>query len=286
MYGVKRGIKAPGEFGLVDMSGLAMAGAAGIIAAIVADYQQKGEAAALFKINEWAVQFGSFVGFTEIPLWMVIVGLTGVGAASVFYFQPITRQGAFAQGFGLLAVLLTMTPPNLASGIEGINDSLPGLTETLTREAALEPRIMNASYNAAGGASIVPVQSEPDEAAKFDIHLRINFPEGIRGDLSTMIRRGTVRGRLHNENTDETFNLFRSTEGATIRREGDTLIFHAGVPARERTSRLWIRVEMMGYAIEEQSTEATLGEPLEWNVEMKPSNVPLFIQRLNKSYWF
>lgn len=284
MYGVKRGIKAPGQFGFMDMSGLALSGAAGIIAALVADYQQKGEAAALFKINEWVVQFGSLLGFTEIPLWMVVAGLTSVGAGSVFYFQPITRQGAFAQGFGLLAVLLTMTPPNLASGIQGINDNLPGLAPTTTREAALEPRIINASFQPAE-AKTVQVQAQT-EAAKYDVHLRIAFPEGIRGDISTMIRRGTIRGRLHNEDTDETFNLFRLTEGATIRREGDTLIFHAGVPARAQTARLWVRVECMGYNIEEQSAEATLAEPLEWTVEMEPSNVPLFVQRLGQSYWF
>ncbi len=284
MYGVKRGIKAPGEFGFMDMSGLALAGSAGIISAIVADYQQKGEAAALFKINEWVVQLGSLIGFTEIPLWMVVLGLTVVGAGSVFYFQPITRQGAFAQGFGLLAVLLTMTPPNLASGIEGINDNLPGLASVAAREASLEPRIVNAAY-AQGQARVFLAQDE-EEAAKYDVHLRVVFPEGIRGDISTMVRRGSIRGRLHNEQTDETFNLFRTTEGATIRREDNTLIFHIGVPARAETARLWIRVECMGYAIEEQSASATLGETLEWTVEMRPSNIPLAVQRFGKSYWY
>ncbi len=284
MYGVKRGIKAPGEFGFMDMSGLALSGAAGIIAAIVADYQQKGEAAALFKINEWVVQLGSLLGFTEIPLWMVVVGLVVVGAGSVFYFQPITRQGAFAQGFGLLAVLLTMTPPNLASGIEGMNDNLPGLSSVAVREALLEPRIVNAAYEQ-GDARVYLAQNEA-EAAKYDVHLEIVYPEGIRGDIKTLIRRGAIRGRLHNEQTDETFNLFRTTEGATIRREGDTLIFHVGVPARANEARLWIRIETIGYTIEEQSAVATLGETLEWTVEMQPSNIPLQIQRLGRSYWY
>lgn len=284
MYGVKRGIKAPGEYGLGDMVGLALAGAAGIVAALVADFQQKGEAAALFKINEWAVQFGSLVGFTEIPLWGVIAGMTAVGAGSVFYFQPITRQGAFAQGFGLLAVLLTMTPPNLASGMQGINDTLPGFASTTVREAMREARVHNASFTPAA-AQLVEVQAQR-EGDKYDVHLRIEFPDGIRGDISSMIRRGTIRGRLHNEDTNETFNLFRATDGATIRREGNTLIFHVGVPAREMTARLWVRVECMGYSIEEQSAEASLSEPLEWTVEMTPSSTPLFIQRLNQSYWF
>ncbi len=284
MYGVKRGIKAPGDFGFMDMSGLALAGSAGIIAAIVADYQQKGEAAALFKINEWVVQLGSLIGFTEIPLWMVVAGLTVVGAGSVFYFQPITRQGAFAQGFGLLAVLLTMTPPNLASGIEGINDTLPGLSAVAPREASLKPRIINASY-AQDDARLFLAQDQA-EAAKYDVRLQVVFPEGIRGDISTMVRRGSIRGRLHNEQTDETFNLFRTTEGATIRREGNTLIFHMGVPARADTARLWVRIECMGYAIEEQSAIAALSDKLVWTVEMRPSNMPLSVQRFGKSYWY
>ncbi|MEM8771136.1 MAG: hypothetical protein AAGD92_05735 [Pseudomonadota bacterium] len=289
MYGVKRGMKAPGEFGIADMSGLALSGAAGIIAALVADYQQKGEAAALFKINEWVVQIGSLLGFTEIPLWMVVIGMTVVGAGSVFYFQPITRQGAFAQGFGLLAVLLTMTPPNLASGIEGINDNLlPGLEPAaVTREASAvisdEPRIINASFTP-GEARVIQVQNE-DSAAKYDLHLRIEFPNGFTGDLPVMIRRGNIRGRLHNEDTDETFNLFRSG-GGTIRKEGNALIVHAGVPARSETARLWVRVECEGYKIETQSAIATLGQPLEWTIEKTPSNMPLFVQRLNESYWF
>lgn len=284
MYGVKRGIKAPGDFGFMDMSGLALAGSAGIIAAIIADYQQKGEAAALFKINEWVVQLGSLVGFTDIPLWSVVVGLVVVGAGSVFYFQPITRQGAFAQGFGLLAVLLTMTPPNLASGIEGFNESLPGLSQATLLDDASAPRLMKASFEQ--GDARVFLAQDTGEPAKYEVRLTVVYPEGIRGDISTMVRRGAIRGRLHNEQTDETFNLFRTTEGATIRREGDALIFHVGVPARADTARLWVRVETAGYMIEEQSAAATLGDMLDWTIEMRPSNMPLAVQRFGKSYWY
>jgi hypothetical protein len=285
MYGVKRGIKAPGEFGIGDMTGLALAGATGIIAALIADYQQKGEAAALFKINEWVVQFGSILGLTAIPLWMVVVGITAVGAGSVFYFQPITRQGAFAQGFGLLAVLLTMTPPNLASGIQGINETLPGLTPaSLTREASLKAHATKASYTP-GNARVIQAQNR-NEAARYDVRLEVTFPEGLDDDVASMIRRNTLRGRLHNQDTGATYNLFLVTDGGGVKRQGDTLIFHVGVPAQSERAQLWIRVEAMGYAIEEQSAEAVFGQPLQWNVEMTPSNTPLYIQRLGMSFWF
>lgn len=279
-YGVKHGVKAPGDFNLVDMLGLALSGAAGIIAALVTDYQQSGEASALFTVNQWVVQLGSILGFTDIPLWMVVLGMTAVGAGSVFYFQPITRQGAFAQGFGLLAVLMTAVPADLAGGIEGITDNLPGLEPATTREASIGARVYQASYTT---AQYVPVQNR--EASKYDVHLTINFVEGLPNDVDTMIRRGSLRGRLHNEDINQTWNLFR-TAGGTVRRQGNSLVIHAGVPARSENARLWVRVEAEGYAINVQSYQAKLGETVEWVVEMEPSNTPLFMQRLGKSYWF
>ncbi|WP_411818183.1 hypothetical protein [Hyphococcus sp. DH-69] len=283
-YGVKQGVKAPGEFGLSDIAGLALSGSAGIIAALVTDFQQSGEASALYTINQWVVQLASAFGFGTIPLWMVVVGLTAVGAGSVFYFQPITRQGAFAQGFGLLAVLMTAIPSNLAGGLQGINDNLPGLepATTTSREASVGGgRIYKASYSQ---ATIIPVQDRRG-GAKYDVHLTINFPEGLPADIDSMIRQGTLRGRLHNEDTKETWNLFR-TSGGTVRQRGNSIIIHAGVPARSDSGRLWVRVEAAGYAIELESYQATTRSTVDWTVDMQPSSVPLFVQRLRKSYWF
>lgn len=281
-YGVKRGIKAPGEFGMGDIMSFGLAGAAGIVAALVTDYQQQGEASALFTINKWVVEIGSLLGFTDIPLWMVIIGLTALGAGSIFYFQPITRQGAFAQGFGLLAVMMTAVPPDLAVGIEAMNENLAGLQPVVAREAALRTKSSQTSSLTAD-IELTPVQEEgPD---KYEVNLTINFPNGFPADVETMIRRGSLRGRLHNEDTGETWSIVRSSGGA-IRREENALVIQAGVPARSETARLWVRIECSGYAIEEQSAMANLDQTLVWTVEMKPSNMPLFIQRLGKSYWF
>lgn len=281
-YGVKQGFKTPGNFTTTDLLGLALSGSAGIIAALVTDYQQSGEASALFTINQWVVQLGSLLGFTDIPLWMVVVGMTLVGAGSIFYFQPITRQGAFAQGFGLLAVLMTAVPADLAGGIEGMNDSLPGLEPATTREASAGERIYQAAY--AQNAQITQVQNQRGPS-KYDVHMTINFSDGLPADVDTMIRRGTLRGRLHNEETNETWNLFRSA-GGTVRRQGNSLVIHAGVPARSSDARLWTRVEAEGYAIQVESYQARMGDTVEWTIDMTPSNVPLFVQRLGKSYWF
>jgi hypothetical protein len=281
-YGVKHGVKSPGNFTLVDMAGLALAGSAGIIAALVTDYQQSGESSALFTINQWAVALGGFLGFTAIPLWMVVVGMTAVGAASVFYFQPITKQGAFAQGFGLLAVLMTAIPSDLAGGIEGLGGSLPGLEPASAREASVDGRIYRASYTA--DARYTPVQDDRG-AAKYDLYLTIKFPDGLPDEVDTMIRKGSLRGRLHNEDTKESWNLFR-TSGGTVRREGDSLVIRAGVPARSQKARLWVRVEAQGYEIQITSYEAATGGTVNWTVNMAPSNTPLFVQRMNKSFWF
>ncbi len=282
-YGVKHGVKAPGEFKAGDMLGLALSGSAGIIAALVTDYQQSAEASALFTINQWVVGLGSILGFTDIPLWMVVIGMTMLGAGSVFYFQPITRQGAFAQGFGLLAVLMTAVPANLAGGLQGINDSLPGLEPAVeSREAANGARIYYTSYSASQPLTLVQDRSGPN---KYDVHLTINFPNGLEDEVSTMIRRGALRGRLHNANTKQTWDLFR-TSGGTVRKQGDSLVIHAGVPARESQAKLWVRIEAQGYAIQVQSYDATLSDTVDWTVDMTPSATPLFMQRLGKSYWF
>ncbi len=287
-YGEKRGFRAPGEFKTADMFGLILASAAGIIAALVTDFQQQGEASAHFTINQWAVALGGMLGFTDIPLWMVVVGLTALGAGSVFYFQPVTRQGAFAQGFGLLAVLVTVAPGDFAGGIESIDGSLAGAETTSVREASLTPRFITASFSPARmlwpQAEITPVHNV-QSASKYDLHLVVNFTEGIPEDIETMIRRGTIRGRLHNEETKETWNLFRSA-GGTIRLQGDKLLIDAGVPASGDTARLWVRIECAGYAIEEQSAIATIGQSLEWTVDLNASTVPLMVQRLGKSYWY
>ncbi len=278
-YGVKRGVKAPGDYSIVDMAGLALAGSAGIISALVTDYQQSGEASALFTINQWVVQLGAILGFGAVPLWMVVIGLTLLGAGSIFYFQPITRQGAFAQGFGLLAVMMTAVPSNLAGGLEAINDTLPGL-EAPSQEVSVEgARVYRASYTP---AQYVQVQNR---AAKYDVHLTVNFPNGLPDNVDTMIRKGSLRGRLHNQDTGETFNLFR-TAGGSLSQQGNSLVIHAGVPARSNNGKLWVRVEAQGYAIEITSYDAALGQRVDWTVDMTPSSTPLFMQRLNKSYWF
>ncbi len=282
VYGSKRGIKTPGEYGVMDISGLGLAGAAGIVAALVTDYQQKGEASSLYTINQWVAALGDILGFSQIPLYMVVLGLISVGALSIFNFQPITRQGAFAQGFGLLAVLMTTVPADLVGGLQPTGPMLPDLESVAMREASLGDGVVTAAFQAED-ARIVEVQDS--QAARYVVEIDIVFPGGVPSNIDELIRRGACRGRLHNADTKETFNLFRSAGGNVIVR-GDSLVVRAGVPARSREATLWVRVEVEGFAIEEQSAKAALDQSLNWTVNMQRSNTPLFLQRLSKSYWF
>lgn len=292
-YGVKRGVKAPGEFNTVDIFGLALAGSAGILAAIVTDYQQKGEGAAILTINQWVSSFASVFNILEVPLWAVAVGMVVAGAASVLYFQPITRQGAFAQGFGLLAVLMTAIPANLGGILTTSADADLGGLEPIALNGgalnggALEAKVYNATISthavAQGEEARVYTVQDTRGAAKYDVNLSVNFAKGLPRDVDAMIRQGSIRGRLHNADTKTTYNLFR---GGAMDRTANSLVFHVGVPARSDSAKLWVRFEVEGYAIEEQSADAKLDERLNWQINMQPSNIPLFIQRLGKSYWF
>jgi len=267
----------------MDIAGLGLAGAAGIVAALVTDYQQKGEASSLYTINQWVAAVGDILGFGNIPLWMVVLGLIGAGAGSIFYFQPITRQGAFAQGFGLLAVLMTAVPADLAGGLEPTGAVLPDLEPVaMNREATLGEGIVTAAFQAEE-ARVIEVQER--QAARYVVEINVEFQGGVPEDIDAMIRRGALRGRLHNADTGETYNLFRTAGGNLIVR-GDSLVIRAGVPARSTEATLWVRIECEGFAIEEQSAKAALDSPLNWSVNMRQSKTPLFLQRLQKSYWF
>ena len=290
-YGVKRGVRAAGEYNLMDLGGLALAGAAGIVAALVTDYRQKGEASALYTINRWVAELGELVGYGQVPLWVVVVGLITLGAGSIFYFQPITRQGAFAQGAGLLAVIMTATPSDLAGALSPvIGGNLQELESISYTEISGEPEDFSkiASRTAPSVFSqgeLRTIQVQETRAARYVVRLEIVFPNGVPDDIDSKIRRGVLRGRLHNPDTCSTYNLFRNAGGEMVVR-GNTLVIAAAVPARSAETTLWVRVECEGYAIEEQSAQAKTTTELDWTVDMKPSSTPLFMQRLGKSYWF
>jgi predicted outer membrane lipoprotein len=286
-YGAKRGVKAPGEWRFTDLFGLSLASAAGIIVALITEFQQKQEASALFTINKWLVGLGELLGYQNVfPLWSVALLLAAIGAASVFYFQPVTRQGAFAQGFGLLAVIMTSIPDDLAGGLEAAAVAAAPEAEVIQEVNAqpwAQPRAIRASYVQNGAAELLQIQDALSQS--YNILLTINYPNGLNADMDSLIRQGDMRGRLHNEDTGQTWDLFRRA-GGTVSRQGNSLIIRTGLPAMSQTAKIWVRIETAGYAIEQQSATASMGETLQWTVNMRQSSVPLFVQRLNTTYRF
>jgi hypothetical protein len=279
-YGERRGFRNPGEYRAGDVMTLAASSGAGLTAALATDYVQKGQTSALFKISEWTVSAGRLAGLGDLPLWIVALTLIGVGALSVLYFQPLTRLGAFARGFGLIAALMAATPMELASGLPSSIKYGRGLAPAVY--AGVAPA--NPEFaGAAGEAAVFAVQDvTPD--ARFNVALRIVFPGAPPADFAEQARTGRIRGRLHNEATKETFDLFRGDGDIAV--AGDSISIAAGVPTNTAKANLWVRVEVEGYAIEIQSAEASLARPLEWTIAMRESKIPLAIQRLGKSYWF
>lgn len=269
-YGDRRSIRNPGEFRAGDIAGLAAASGFGLVGALSADYFLKGQASAFVTLSELAVAVGRAAGLGDLPLWSVALALVLIGAVSVLLFQPVTRLGAFARGFGLLAAIMAATPTDIPSGLASIDRHADSAPSELAGSAASKP-----------GSSAASV----DAAEQFVVLVRIVFPGGAPQNFEELARTGRLRGRLHNEATGATFDLFR-TAGASLSGDGAAIEIRAGVPTDTERANLWVRIEAEGYGIELQSAEASLARPLEWTIELRKSSVPLNLQRFGKSIWF
>ena len=276
-YGERNMRKGPGEFGAVDFMGMGLSAAAGIIAAIVFDLTQHQDASALFLINKWVARLTEVIGLGAIPLYGVVLILMAIGAASILYFQPVTMKGAFAQGFGALAALTTIAPSDLGTALPGPTDEpLPAASEDVPG-----PEAIPAGYAVPLAASTAILQP----AEGYAVRLRVVFPDGLPRDIEEMVDSGSLRGRLHNETTGRTYNLFLSGGGALDYEDG-TLSVATTLPGDEPTATLIARIEADGYAIRTESVRVSLGANPAWTITMAPSGQPLFLQRMGQSYGF
>ena len=271
-YGERNMRKLPGEFGVVDMFGLGLSAAAGIIAAIVFDLTQHQDASALYLVNKWVARLTETVGLGAIPLYGVVLILMGIGALSILYFQPVTMRGAFAQGFGALAALTTVAPSDLGTALPGPGgEPLPAATEDWPGAEAIP-----ASYVAAAAA-----QAQQG----YSVRMRVVFPDGLGRDIEQMVDAGALRGRIYDEASGRTYNLFLSG-GGELDYAGGTLRIATQLPGEAPTARLTARIEADGYAIRTESVEVAQGANPVWTIEMEPSKRSLFLQRMGQSYGF
>ncbi len=313
-YGDRKVNKLPSEFGFSDYFGLSFAGALGIVIAMLVDLQQSADASALFVINRWMGYLGSVFGFGELPLYAVLLIMMAIGALSIFYFQPVSFQAAFAQGFGVLAALMTIAPSDLGGALNApMEESLPPpaaearLDAGFMREAAwgsglggfaLQQGLQHAVYGAGPRAAHrqqpliqsalytnVSYQDDKEGYHAYNITIVVELPDGLPRDLDSMIRSGTIRGRLFNEETGKSYNIFRNG-GAVIEETGNSITIRSSLPGMEQETTLWARIEVNRYAIAVESFEAVKGDNPVWTIAMTPSRTPLFLQRLRNSYWF
>ncbi|MGV6800520.1 MAG: hypothetical protein ACWA5L_01200 [bacterium] len=305
-YGERKGIKMPGEFRLADYFGFSIAGSLGIVTAMLVDMRQSADASALFVINKWVSELGGIFGFGELPLYAVVLLMMVIGAASVLYFQPVSMQGAFAQGFGVLAALMTIAPSDFGAPLDAPIDDLdilpaptaqihPQAGAQLTAFVGMSNGLQIGEYidygvyhpNEARIETIASVAQRPAQANSnaYDLTIQINFPEGLKADFESLVRNGNLRGRLHNKSTGKTYNLFRNG-GAYVTPDGNSITIRTSLPGKEDSTDLYARVEAAGYAITIEQFEAKKGRNPTWQINMTPSNTPLFVQRFGKSYWF
>jgi hypothetical protein len=313
-YGDRKVNKLPSEFNFSDYFGLSFAGALGIVIAMLVDLQQSADASALFVINRWMGYLGAVFGFGELPLYSVLLIMMGIGALSIFYFQPVSFQAAFAQGFGVLAALMTIAPSDLGGALSApMDEALPppaaeaSLDANYMREAAWggglggfamqqglqhavygpEPRMDYRQQPHANPARYTSAsyQDEKEGYHAYNITIVVELPDGLPRDLDAMIRSGTIRGRLFNEETGKSYNIFRNG-GAVIEDDGDSITIRSSLPGMEQETTLWARIEVSRYAIAVESFDAVKGDNPVWTIAMTPNRTPLFLQRLRNSYWF
>lgn len=292
-YGERKNLrKQPGEYGFVDMMGLGLASAFGIAVATFFDLTQSDEGSALFVFNKWIATATSMLGLGDIPLYGVVLILMAVGGMSILYFQPVTFRGAFAQGFGVLAAIMTLAPSDLANPAPGpesmdMMEMMPaGDGEVWPDEADAE----GISYQPAmAPVYAVPVATSAAPLAVqelgYSLRIKITFSDGLGNSYTDMIRNGSLRGRLHNETTNDSYNLFRNSSAGLMYRD-DSFYISTRIPGDDPTATLVTRIEAEGYRIIESRFEAKQGVNPVWNIVMTPSGTPLFLQRLRKPYTF
>jgi hypothetical protein len=258
------------DFGPLAVAGLALASALGIGSAVVVEMLQAQDTSSLYMVNRLLLQVTSLFGIEALPLSTVMLLLMGIGAASIVVTEPTTLRGAYAQGFTVLAALVTVTPPDW-----GVPAGGPAEGPSMRMEQSVRERFEPASLNSAAA----------QQAEDYQLRIQIEFPEGLSGSISEMLRRKKLVGKLYNPETGVRYDLFRNS-GAEMDFTDGTLRLITSVGAASDQGELWILVEAEGYKITEERFLARSGANPIWNVSMQPSRRPLVVQRLTHPYRF
>lgn len=279
-YGDGTRSQVSGEFGLTRVTGFGLSAALGIGSAVIVDLVQQKEASALYVINRWILEATSLLGIQAIPLYGVMLILMAIGAGTVLFIQPLTMRAAFAQGFGALAILVTLAPSDLGAPL-----SAPAEEQSLGDPDAIDQMFEETSMQ--DGVMIVPTTIQRGDVidGSYQLRIQVKFPNGLRGDLQRMIRNNQLVGKLYNSETETKYNIFRNSGAEMSYRDG-TLRIVTQIDATTPDAELWLLIEAAGYRIQEESFRAQEGPNPIWNVDMQESSMPLLAQRLRHSYRF
>lgn len=265
------------EIGAVNIMGFGITAAIGIAAAVVVDLVQQREASALYVINRWIIEVTSLLGLETIPLYGVMLLLMVIGGGSVLFLQPVTARGAFAQGFGALAALVTLAPSDLGTPLEAPDRENSEFNQSVD-DAFSTPASLRINTSTLAATTVQSSQT-------YQLRIEIEFPNGLREDVQTMVRKNSLAGKLWNPETGTRYSLFRSS-GAEMSYKDEKLRIVTKMTGPSSVTDLWILVEAEGYDILEQKFEARAGANPVWKVKMEESRQPLFLQRLRHSYRF
>jgi len=177
-------------------------------------------------------------------IWAVIL-IVAVAASLSIVFEPQTKQRAFYLGTSVLAMLLTVVPYELPPGFAS-GTSAPSPHAAVPSEGRL---LRFAAY----------MRSQQDPAARVSLVLASQRGQGVSGAVVTLL---SLPGRA---------------VVAQARTETDTLSFS------QPAGSYLVRVEAPGYAILEHNLTLSAGSSSTVRLELRPSWVPLGIQRLFKS---
>ncbi|MCQ8185466.1 hypothetical protein [Parvularcula maris] len=274
-YGDNKRNQMDKAFGPLSVMGFGTASALGIATAVVVDLLQAREASALYMMNRWLLEVTGMMGVEALPLSAVMGILMAIGAGSIFVTEPISMRGAYVQGFGALAVLMTMAPSDLGAPLQA-PDYGPSMQSNPSLREQFEP------------ASLTQFRSTKvaaQEVGSYDLRIQVEFSNGLEGSLQEMLRRKKLVGKLYNKSTGIKYDLFRNS-GAEMDYDDGTLRIVTSMDASAQKAELWLLIEAEGYRITEERFIASVGPNPIWNVQMQTSRQPLIVQRLRHAYRF
>lgn len=282
IYEDSRGGRGNWSFKAAIAKGLA--GAIGILAALIIDYYQKGTDSSLITATTWINDSGllQLINMEAAPPYWYALAVLVAGFAMVYIFEPANKRNAFYAGAGVLGFLATFSP--VSAPTIDYTPLDPALMEELGIEAPGDSAMLNAPIILAAYRP-VPQRSSiiNAQASGLPVTVIIQFAD----DPGNRIPQ--IRAWLHDNITNRTLTLGAGAKIAQTR-NGPVIVYDTIVTtgsARGNTiADLIVRVEANGYKITTKGVSVTksTSKPIRVSLTLQKSNTPISIQRLRYPY--